>query len=330
MTSPTDIHYMRHALSLAGRGVGRTAPNPAVGCVIVSAGGHIVGRGVTADGGRPHAEAAALSQAGDLAKKSTVYVTLEPCSHQGQTPPCARGLIDAGAARVVVACGDPDPRVSGRGVAMLRTAGIDVVEGVLEEEALALNAGFFLRITKERPFVTLKLATSNDHKIADAPGQRTQISGEMAGRFMHLTRSRHDAILVGANTARVDRPKLTTRIEGYSHEVRRFVLGASDVQGLSGITDVDTNDIEAVLNNLAERGITRLLVEGGAKTHTSFLRAGFCDQFLWVKSPHEIGAGGVDALAGHDIGQMGVEFGLELKETRALGEDLLAIYTPSA
>ena len=165
-----DIRHMHHALALAGRGLGQVAPNPAVGCIIVKD-GKIVGRGWTQKGGRPHAETEALARAGDAARGATAYVTLEPCSHHGKTPPCADALVNAGVARVVGALTDPDPRVSGRGFARLREAGIDVVEGVCEAEARALNLGFILRVTRNRPLVALKIAQSANGRIADASGK---------------------------------------------------------------------------------------------------------------------------------------------------------------
>ena len=208
-----DTHHMRHALTLAERALGRTAPNPAVGCVIVSRDGHVVGRGRTQDGGRPHAEAVALTQAGDAATGATAYVTLEPCAHHGQTPPCAEALANAGIARVVASVEDPDPRVKGKGFAMLRAAGVEVVTGLLEKETTELNAGFFLRITENRPLVTLKIAQSEDGKTARA-GDDKWITGEEARRFSHLLRAKHDAILIGVGTALADDPELTCRLPG--------------------------------------------------------------------------------------------------------------------
>ena len=323
---------MRHALSLARRGVGRTAPNPAVGCVIVK-NGVVVGRGWTADGGRPHAEPIALEQAGAAAKGASVYVSLEPCNHQGKTPPCSGALIEAGVRRVVVACIDPDPRTAGQGIETLKAAGIKVDVGVLEQEALALNAGFILRVTEGRPFVTCKLAVSADGKIAAAPGQRTQITGALAGRYTHLLRSQHDAVLVGAETACVDEPLLTTRIEGYEHQSVRVVLDGGVCLPEETI-DVDPHDLKAVLGALAARDVTRLLVEGGARVHTSFLEAGLCDQFYLFRAPQEIGASGVDGLAGHDVLNIAAVFDLEQQKTISLfrdkGEDLLEIYVRKA
>ncbi len=208
-----DARHMRHALTLSERALGSVSPNPAVGCVIVRD-GIVVGRGWTQRGGRPHAEVVALRQAGHAAKGATAYVTLEPCAHIGQTPPCANALIEAGVARVVATVEDPDPRVSGRGFAMLRAAEIAVETDVLRDEAAALNAGFFLRITKKRPLVSLKLAVSADGKIARAPGGDQWITGEEARAFGHLMRARNDAILAGIETVLADDPELTCRVPG--------------------------------------------------------------------------------------------------------------------
>lgn len=205
--------HMGAALALARRGLGRVWPNPAVGCVIVKD-GHVVGRGFTQSGGRPHAEPVALAMAGDAAQGADVYVSLEPCSHFGKTPPCADTLITAGVARVIAAAVDPDPRVSGRGLARLRDAGVDVVEGVRRDEAEALNAGFFSRVRTGRPLVTLKCATTLDGRIALSNGESKWITGPEARRRGHLLRCDHDAILIGSGTALADDPALTCRLPG--------------------------------------------------------------------------------------------------------------------
>ncbi|MBF0128875.1 MAG: bifunctional diaminohydroxyphosphoribosylaminopyrimidine deaminase/5-amino-6-(5-phosphoribosylamino)uracil reductase RibD [Alphaproteobacteria bacterium] len=204
---------MRAALGLARRGLGRVWPNPAVGCVIVRE-GRVVGRGWTQPGGRPHAETEALARAGGQACGATAYVTLEPCSHHGKTPPCADALVEAGLARVVMAHEDPDPRVAGRGAARLRAAGIEVVSGVLEAEARSLNAGFLSRVARGRPIVTLKLATSLDGRIATATGESQWITGAEARAQGHRLRAEHDAILIGIGTALADDPSLTCRLPG--------------------------------------------------------------------------------------------------------------------
>ncbi|MEO0719915.1 MAG: bifunctional diaminohydroxyphosphoribosylaminopyrimidine deaminase/5-amino-6-(5-phosphoribosylamino)uracil reductase RibD, partial [Pseudomonadota bacterium] len=204
---------MRAALDLARRGLGRTWPNPAVGCVIVKD-GELVSRGWTQPGGRPHAEVEALARAGSSAQGATVYVTLEPCAHHGVTPPCSEALVSAGVARVVTAFEDPDPRVAGRGHDLLRAAGIEVTTGLMETEARNVNAGYLMRRDKGRPFLTLKLASTLDGRIATSAGESKWITGEESRRRVHLLRASHDAILVGAGTARADDPGLDVRLPG--------------------------------------------------------------------------------------------------------------------
>ncbi|MFM2366446.1 MAG: hypothetical protein RIR95_1054, partial [Pseudomonadota bacterium] len=219
----SDQDHMAHALRLAARGLGRTWPNPAVGCLVVK-NGVVLGRGWTQPGGRPHAETMALAQAAEGARGATAYVTLEPCAHHGKTPPCANALIDAGVARVVSAATDPDPRVADRGHAMLRAAGISVTEGVLEAEAVALNEGFFQRILRGTPLVTLKLALTLDGRIANAAGASQWITGPLARRTVHMQRAVHDAVMVGIGTALADDPDLTVRDLGVSHQPVRIVI----------------------------------------------------------------------------------------------------------
>lgn len=356
MISHDDEYYMRVALNHARRGLGNTAPNPAVGCVLVK-GGMILAAARTAPGGRPHAEARALERAGRMASGSTAYVTLEPCAHQGQTGPCARALVEAGIARAVVACVDPDPRVSGKGLQILEEAGIEAVCGVLEKEALALNKGFFLKIMQGRPFVTLKLAVSADGKIAERPGMRTRISGEMAGRYVQLLRSQHDSILIGIGTVLVDNPILTTRVEGHNHAMTRVILdkrldmplGSGLVQSAFDapvlivhenapvdkivdlrakgceLIEVDPCDLKTILSVLAGRGTTRLLVEGGGRVAGAFLSAGFIDELQMIRSPIMLGGQGVAAFSRGDP----IACGMKLQKTRVLGDDLLEIYRPA-
>jgi diaminohydroxyphosphoribosylaminopyrimidine deaminase / 5-amino-6-(5-phosphoribosylamino)uracil reductase len=227
VTAEADARHMRHALALGARGLGTTWPNPAVGCVVV-AGDRIVGRGWTQAGGRPHAEVRALAQAGAAARGATAYVTLEPCAHHGQTPPCASTLIAAGVARVVTALQDPDPRVSGRGNAMLREAGIAVTEGVEAQAARAAHLGFLTRVAEGRPMVTVKLATTLDGRIATATGESRWITGPQARRAVHALRLTHDAVMIGAGTLRADDPDLTVRDfgrdPGAGHQPVRVVL----------------------------------------------------------------------------------------------------------
>lgn len=282
------------ALALGRRGWGRVWPNPSVGCVILRD-GRVLGRGWTADGGRPHAEARALAQAEDV-RGATAYVTLEPCAHHGRTPPCAEALVAAGLARVVVGTGDPDPRVSGRGIAILREAGIEVMVGLREAEAQADLSGFLLRVTEGRPFVTLKLAASLDGRIATASGESKWITGPQARATVQALRARHDAVMVGGGTARADDPLLTVRGMGSRPQPVRVVLsrgldlpldgqlartardvplwlmhgaGASAVpweavgaRCLAVSAGLEGLDLRAALGALAAQGLTRVLCEG--------------------------------------------------------------------
>lgn len=310
----SDAEHMRHALALARRGLGRVAPNPAVGCVIVSRSGQIVGRGWTQPGGRPHAEAMALGEAGSAARGGTAYVTLEPCAHHGRTPPCAGALLRAGIARVVAAAQDPDPRVSGRGFDLLRAGGAETVVGVLEENAQDLNRGFILRIERSRPLVTLKIAQSRDGKTIPPLGGVRWITGDEARRFGHLLRARHDAILIGSGTALADDPMLDCRLPGLENRspirivldsnLRMppqlkvfqtalrvptivFTAAAETDDALAGtgveIIGAPRNakgflDLTAILGQLASRGITRLLIEGGPTIALSALADGYADR----------------------------------------------------
>jgi len=208
-----DLAHMQAALALARRGLGQVAPNPAVGCVLVKD-GRVVGRGWTQPGGRPHAETEALRRAGAAARGACAYVTLEPCAHHGQTPPCAEALVAAGVTRCVIALEDPDPRVDGGGVAHLRAAGVDVVVGPCAAAAADLNAGYLAQRRQGRPLVTLKLATTLDGRIATKNGASQWITGEAARARAHLLRTRHDAVLVGSGTAVLDDPRLDVRLDG--------------------------------------------------------------------------------------------------------------------
>ncbi len=221
--SPEDARWMAHALRLGRRGLGNTWPNPAVGCVIVKD-GVLVGHGWTRAGGRPHAERVALDRAGERARGATAYVTLEPCAHHGRTPPCADALVAAGVARVVVALPDPDPRVQGRGLARLAAAGVAVDLGCRAGEAALDQRGFLLRVSRHRPLVSLKLATSLDGRIATATGESRWITGAEARRRVHLMRASHDAVMVGVGTVRADAPTLTVRGLGIRHQPVRVIL----------------------------------------------------------------------------------------------------------
>ncbi len=348
--------YMRMAISIAQDGLGRTWPNPTVGCVIVQ-GGRAIGHGRTADSGRPHAETEALKMAGDAAKGATAYVSLEPCNHHGKTPPCSQALIDAGVGKVYVACEDPDPRTAGQGIAALRAAGIEVELGLCVDLALAVNAGFFKCLRTGTPFVVLKQAVSADGMVAalksHGPDQRTYISGPEAQSFVHELRATFDAIGVGVNTVLSDNPLLTVRLDGYEHSLVRVVfdshlripLESNLVQTASrdpvwvcyqdaspdtvaaleaaGVKLFQTGrSVQSALEVLGAQGITRLLVEGGPTLHGALLQAGLADQAMILKSPKTIGAGG---LKGADFEASG----FECIEKRDLGEDLLEIFCPA-
>jgi diaminohydroxyphosphoribosylaminopyrimidine deaminase/5-amino-6-(5-phosphoribosylamino)uracil reductase len=344
---------MRHALALGRRSMGATGANPAVGCVLVRD-NHVVGVGWTAQGGAPHAETRALAMAKDLARGATAYVTLEPCSHHGKTPPCAAALAKAGIARVLSATEDPDPRVCGNGHTLLCRAGVKVQTGLLEEEARADMAGFFSRIRRGRPHVVLKLAVSSDGMIAHAKGVRTAITGEEANARTHLMRAQADAIMVGAGTVRTDDPVLTCRLPGLEHRspqpiivdgrlatplTARLVAEARD-RGLIILTGPAAEgteiekwgamvlrcreaapgriDLMQGLEQLGRCGINRLLVEGGADLARQLIEAALVDELAVFTSAKALGQDGVKielALTG-----------FEETGTEKLGQDRLAHY----
>jgi diaminohydroxyphosphoribosylaminopyrimidine deaminase / 5-amino-6-(5-phosphoribosylamino)uracil reductase len=339
MTSSSfDLRMMQAALTLARRGLGNVWPNPAVGCVIVKD-GRVIGRGWTQPGGRPHAETEALARASEAAHRGTAYVTLEPCCHWGKTPPCADALIAAGLSRVVAAVEDPDPRVAGAGLARLREAGVSVETGLCAEEAAEINAGFFIRIRQGRPLVTLKLAVSLDGRIAAASGESRWITGEAARERAHFLRAAHDAVLVGTGTALADDPELTCRLPGLAarspvrividrqlrlprdarllaeaDRIATWVLtsASADPQRQAALRDLGVEviaaeedasrriDLADALRLLGERGLTRLLVEGGGRLAAALLRAGLVDRLVWINAPLLIGADGMPAIA--DLG----------------------------
>lgn len=347
------------ALSLGRRGRGRVWPNPAVGCVIVRD-GLVLGRGWTADGGRPHAETLALGRAGTTAQGATAYVTLEPCAHHGRTPPCAEALVAAGVARVVVATGDPDPRVAGRGLATLRAAGIEVTTGILEAEAQADHAGFLKRVTRGLPLVTLKLGASLDGRIATAGGESRWITGPAARAMVHGLRATHDAVLVGGGTARADDPLLTVRDLGERPQPVRVVLSrrldvpldsqlartipeaplwlvhAPMVAGVEGwealgarclwCPDDALSDelfLEAALEVLAEQGITRVLCEGGGKVAANLLADKLVDELVLFQAGVAIGGDGRPMLGTLGVGRLADAPRLRLAEVREVGGDVM-------
>ncbi len=358
---------MRAALALARRGLGLVWPNPAVGCVLVrpDLGGRVVGRGWTQPGGRPHAETEALARAGEGARGATAHVTLEPCAHHGETPPCVEALIAAGIGRAVVALEDPDPRVQGRGLSRLREAGVSVSLGICEGEAADLNAGFLLRQRVGRPLFTLKSALSLDGRIALAGGTSKWITGEVARAHAHRLRDRHDGVMVGIGTALADDPELTCRLPGGTRRpsVRivvdsrlrlpsssRLVRGAADVptwvivaegaepKRRSELVDRGVTVIEAepgpdgrplpasLARELAKRGLTRVLVEGGGELAAGLLKAGLVDRLVCFRAPRVIGGDGIAAIAGLGQGALIDTKDFVRADVRAVGVDLLEFY----
>jgi len=309
---------MAAALTLALRGQRATAPNPNVGCMLVRA-GHVVGRGWTQAGGRPHAEAMALDEAGEAARGATAYVTLEPCAHESaRGPACANLLIAAGVARVVVAMRDPDPRTDGKGIARLEAAGIAVTTGIGEAEAQRTIAGFLTRRFKGRPHVTLKLATSLDGCIALANGESRWITGPEARAHAHLERARHEAILIGRGTLERDAPRLDVRLPGLeSRAPRRILLSARTADGWHMISQ------PSAIATLV--GVDHLLVEGGALTAATFLRADMVDRLLLYRAP--VLLGGKPGIADLGLTELGGAHGRwQLTDTRMLGIDRLEVY----
>ncbi|GAB7386206.1 bifunctional diaminohydroxyphosphoribosylaminopyrimidine deaminase/5-amino-6-(5-phosphoribosylamino)uracil reductase RibD [Bacillaceae bacterium] len=359
-----DVEYMRLALTLARSAKGQTSPNPHVGAVIVRD-GQIVGMGAHLKAGEPHAEIHALRMAKEKANGSTVYVTLEPCSHYGRTPPCAKALIEAGVRKVVIADPfDPDPRVAGRGIRMLREAGIEVVTGILQEEASALNEVFKHYVRTGRPFVTVKTAVTLDGKIATAAGDSRWITGEQAREDVHRLRHEHDAILVGVGTVIADNPKLTTRLPGGGKNPIRVVmdsnlripLDAAVVTDQESPTWIFTTeradphraeklqergisvhsagrgprvDIEIMLRVLGENGITSLLVEGGAQVNGAFLEAKAIDKVIAYVSPKLVGgAAAPTSFGGAGLAKMSEACRLERVQVSMVGEDIRIIGYP--
>ncbi|HQS15161.1 bifunctional diaminohydroxyphosphoribosylaminopyrimidine deaminase/5-amino-6-(5-phosphoribosylamino)uracil reductase RibD [Reyranella sp.] len=355
---------MRAALALARRSLGRTWPNPAVGCVMVRD-GQVLARGRTREGGRPHAEADAIAQAaeaGQSLKGATAYVTLEPCSHHGRTPPCADALVAAGVSRVVSALEDPDPRVKGQGHARLKAAGLSVEIGVGAAEAAEINAGFLLRVREGRPLFHLKMAGSLDGRIATASGESKWITGEAARRDGQRLRAIHDAILIGATTAAADDPELTCRLPGLgTRSPVRIVLDSQarlstgsklatsarvtpvwlvctksapadrrdalselgvEVIEVDGATD-GRIDVLAAARALGARGLTRVLVEGGGQVAASFLKVGLVDGISSYRAGLVLGQDSRSAVGGLEFARLGSAPRFRLVSARPLQGDTL-------
>jgi diaminohydroxyphosphoribosylaminopyrimidine deaminase / 5-amino-6-(5-phosphoribosylamino)uracil reductase len=360
-----DRRFMQLALTLGRRGQGRTWPNPAVGAVVVKD-GVIVGRGWTQPGGRPHAEREALMRAGDAAHGATLFVTLEPCSHFGKSPPCTEAIIAAGIGRVISAIEDPNPEVAGQGHAKLRAAGIAVDVGLGAAEAAYDHAGHFRRIRDKRPHVILKLAVSADDKIGAAGHKPVAITGEAARTRVHLLRAQCDAILVGIGTVLADDPLLTCRLPGMEarspvrvvldrslripgssqlvHSARQtplwvmtsnlseapaaVKLGAAGAQVMRVAATVSPPglDVLAVLHALAEKGITRLLVEGGGRVASCFVAAGLVDEVWLLRGRDAVGADGVAALDALPLTAVTQSPAFRLRASETLQHDTLTIY----
>jgi diaminohydroxyphosphoribosylaminopyrimidine deaminase/5-amino-6-(5-phosphoribosylamino)uracil reductase len=311
---------MAAAIALSGRTQALTAPNPNVGCIVMQA-GRIVGRGWTQPGGRPHAEAIALAQAGEAARGATAYVTLEPCAHESpRGPTCADSLIAAGVSRVVIALTDPDPRTNGQGIARLQAAGIEVVAGVLANDARRAMAGWLMQHHASRPFITLKLAASLDGCIALASGESKWITGDAARAHGHLERARTNMILVGGETGRADAPRLNVRLPGLEARspARALLTRGAAAPGWMALSAPDQ------VHGLA--GIHYLLVEGGAQTAAVFLKAGLVDRLLLYRAPILIG-GGRACLGDIGLGRLAeAQDQWQLADSRLLGKDQLDVY----
>jgi len=356
---------MAQALALARRGLGNVWPNPAVGCLIVED-GRVLGRGWTLPGGRPHAETEALAAAGPAARGATAYVSLEPCAHHGETGPCADALIAAGVARVVVAARDPDPRVSGAGIARLRDAGVAVREDVCRAEAERLNAGFISRIVDGRPLLTLKLATSLDGRIATSSGESQWITGAAARARAHLLRAQHDAVLIGSGTALADDPALTCRLPGWAgpqpirlvfdarlrlpadgalaagaRQVSVWVVTVAGQDGAAlraaGVELIEVAagadggvDPAAALAALGARGLTRVLVEGGWRLAAALLRAGLVDELRWFRAASLIGADGLSGIGELGVAALAQRLDFRRVAVEPVGDDLLESYVRRA
>ena len=353
----TDEKFMQEALRIARNAEGRTSPNPLVGAVIVKD-GKIIAEGWHRQAGTPHAEIHALNMAGDLARGATLYVTLEPCSHFGRTPPCAQAVINAGISRVVAAMSDPNPKVAGRGFELLRAAGVEVEVGLLESEARRLNEVFIKWITRRLPFVTMKFACTLDGKIATVAGESQWISGSESRRFTHHLRDINDAILVGVGTVLADNPSLTTRLVVGKNPVRVIVdsnartpleskvvadksartilavtanapadkVSALKSCGVEVITagNGERVDLEELMHALAEWEITSVLVEGGGTIHFSLLRAGLVDKVYAFIAPKIIGGScALSAVEGAGFAKLSEAVELNDFTATTLGEDIL-------
>ncbi|HEY2345240.1 MAG TPA: bifunctional diaminohydroxyphosphoribosylaminopyrimidine deaminase/5-amino-6-(5-phosphoribosylamino)uracil reductase RibD [Xanthomonadaceae bacterium] len=358
--SAVDHAMMARALRLAERGAYTTRPNPMVGCVLAQ-GERVVGEGWHQRAGEPHAEVFALREAGDRARGATAYVTLEPCAHEGRTPPCAPQLVAAGVARVVVACGDPFPKVAGKGIETLRAAGIEVETGLMEAQARALNRGFLSRVERGRPWVRIKLAMSLDGHTALATGESKWISSEPSRLDVQRWRARSGALLTASGTVLKDDPQLTVRMADdvsfvpplrvvldpglaipedsrvLDEAAPTLLLHAPDVRVPAYLRQRDRAaiaaeegmlDLEAALRLLAERGVNEVQTEAGATLCGSLLHGGLVDELLLYVVPVLLGAHGKPLFGGWDAPTMAERYDLEVVETRTIGPDLRLLLRP--
>lgn len=356
MTNP-DQRHMRRAIALARKGLGRTSPNPVVGCVIVRD-GVVVGEGWHRKAGTPHAEIHALTEAGPRARGADVYVTLEPCCHHGRTPPCADALVDAAVGRVIAGMTDPNPKVMGQGLARLQEAGIPVIVGLLEQECRRLNEPFIKHVTTGLPLVTCKTAMTLDGRIATATGDSRWVTGERSRRCVHRLRERSDAIMVGVGTVLADDPLLTCRLPGGQDPLRvvvdsclrtppsakvlaphsdaatliaalpgndaaRFALDEAGAEILTCSAANGGVDLHELLLKLGSRGIQSVLLEGGGTLAGAFLRQGLIDRFLFFLAPKLVGGDGPGPFAGAGIERMAEAHGLTISRVARFGDDIL-------
>ena len=352
--------FMRLALEEAAKGLGRTSPNPVVGAVLVKS-GRIIARGYHRRAGTAHAEVVALEAAGSKARGADLYTTLEPCDHYGRTPPCSQALLDAGVRRVITGSSDPNPKVNGKGVARLRRAGVEVLTGVLKDEADRLNRPFFKMVTRGLPYVTLKAAVTLDGKLATATGDSRWVTGEQARARVHQLRDQVDVVLVGANTVRADNPRLTTRLpegagkdpvrvvvdshlrlspkatvftqrspartvvatceDASGRKARRFLATGAEVWQLPG--KQERVDLEALMRRLVKEGLNHVLVEGGAEMYGSFLRESLADELLLFMAPKLIGSEGLSWSGSLGVTQMARALSVSPLSFEQVGEDLL-------
>ncbi len=332
-----DEKFMSYALKLSKSNIGNTSPNPSVGCVIVK-NGEIVSTGVTAKNGRPHAERIAIDKILDKAilQNADIYVTLEPCSHFGKTSPCVDEIIKYGFGKVVIATQDPDLRVNGNAIAKLRAAGITTICGVKELEAREINRAFFKAKTSNLPFVTVKIASSLDGKIATQTHDSKWITSQTARDFGHLLRAKNDAIIVGTNTIIKDNPSLDCRISGLEYKSPKIVvlsnrLTTSDnfkvFKNSENPAIIKHGDLTTVLKNLCQDGINSVLVEGGAKIVTQFLKEDLVDELVWIRNKKIIGNEGISAIHNTEVVLISQALdNLKRTEIKELEQDLIEIY----